>query len=68
MHLNSGLCTVPWPGDGQQNEGHFLNVEGLRYLHPSATEIKSQVYSFLKAELGLGTHAFWGLSIELIKL
>jgi len=53
MHLSSGLCSVPWPGDGEHNEGHLLNMEGLRYLHSKATEIKIQVYSFLKAELGL---------------
>lgn len=53
MHLNSGLCSVPWPEDREQNEGPLLNTEGLRYLHQGATEIKSQVHSFLKAELSL---------------
>lgn len=61
MHLNSGLGSVPWPGEEEQDEGHLLNIEGLTQLHSSGTEIKSQGHSFLKAGLGLGTHAFWGM-------
>lgn len=53
MHLNSGLFSLPGPGDVKQNEGHLLNIDNLRYLHPSATEIKSQVHSFIRAEHGL---------------
>lgn len=31
-------------------------MEVVRYLHPEATEIKSQVQSSLKTELGLHIH------------
>lgn len=54
MDLNSGLCT----GDGEQNQRTLAKHGGLRYLHPSATEFKSQVHSFLKPEFGLWSYAF----------